>query len=113
MLGMQVIVLAMSAAVMLALGESFNPAVFAASPLAASAAMIGYAVGFLAIVLAAPRIGSTNLGLVFLVEPVVAIISAGLLLGQTPTLLQWCGVAVILAALAYDAVSSSRPSRTG
>jgi drug/metabolite transporter (DMT)-like permease len=110
MLAMQIIVMLMSATVMAATGDSFDPHVFLAAPWSSGLAMLGYAIGFFSIVLAAPMIGSANLGLVFLIEPVVGIVSAALLLGQVPAPLQWGGVAIILAALAVDAAASARQS---
>jgi drug/metabolite transporter (DMT)-like permease len=105
MLGMQGIVCLMSAVTILLSGESFDPQVFLLSPWPAMLSMSGYAIGFLTIIFAAPRTGSTNLGLVFLIEPVVGIVSAAMLLGQKPSPWQWLGVAIILAALAVDALA--------
>jgi drug/metabolite transporter (DMT)-like permease len=106
MLGIQTIVCVMSMVAILATSESFDPRIFALAPWPAFMSMLGYGAGFLAIVIAAPRTGSANLGLVFLIEPIVGIVSASLLLGQKPTMLQWSGVAIILAALAVDALAN-------
>jgi drug/metabolite transporter (DMT)-like permease len=108
MLTMQIIVLGMSAGMMIAAGDSFNPTVFSLAPWSSFLSMAGYAVGFFSIIYAAPRTGSTNLGLVFLIEPVIGIVSAMLVLEEIPTLVQWLGVAIILGALAVDAVSQPR-----
>jgi drug/metabolite transporter (DMT)-like permease len=108
MLNMQIIVLIMSAIVMLVIGDSFDPRVFGLAPWPSTFAMLGYALGFFAIVFAAPRTGSTHLGLIFLIEPVVGIVSAAILLDQNPSMIQWLGVGVILAALALDALTHGR-----
>jgi drug/metabolite transporter (DMT)-like permease len=108
MLTMQIIVLGMSAGMMIAAGDSFNPTVFALAPWSSFLSMAGYAVGFFAIIYAAPRIGSTNLALVFLIEPVIGIMSAMLILQEIPSSVQWVGVAIILMALAVDSVSQPK-----
>ncbi len=105
MLTMQLIIVPMSAAVMLMTGDSFGVSVFMRSFWPSLFAMLGYAIGFFAIVFAAPRTGSTNLGLVFLIEPVIGIISASIILSQKPTVIQWIGVGIIIAARAVDALT--------
>ena len=109
----QIVIVPMSACTMIWLANSFDPSVMASAPLAAFCANIGYSIGFLSIMFAATRIGSTNLSLAFLIEPVAGIVSAALVLGQHPGALQWCGVAIILSALAVDAIASGRLARGG
>jgi drug/metabolite transporter (DMT)-like permease len=102
---MQTVIVPMSILLMLALGDSFHPEVFLLSPWPSFFANAGYAIGFLAIIFSAKRIGATDLSLYFLIEPIIGIVSAAIILDQHPTLLQWGGVALIIAALAVDAIA--------
>ena len=62
----------------------------------------GYFLGFLFQILAAPRISAATAGLLFLFEPVVAIIAAAVALGEHVTSLQGVGMLLVVGALAYD-----------
>jgi drug/metabolite transporter (DMT)-like permease len=103
-IAIQLVIAAVAGVVLALSGGSFNPAVFAAAPWPSFFSNAGYALGFLATVVAAPLIGATRMSLIFLIEPVAGISSAALLLDQWPQPLQWAGVAIILVALALDAL---------
>lgn len=73
----------------------------AAMPLAIT--LLGYLAGFICQIMAAPRISAATAGLLFLLEPVAAIAGAALVLGEGLTILQGLGMAMVIAALIYDA----------
>jgi drug/metabolite transporter (DMT)-like permease len=70
----------------------------------------GFFIGFLFQILAASRISAPTSGILFLFEPVVAILTAALLLGEHVTPLQAAGMLLIIAALAYDTLDGLRRS---
>lgn len=80
----------------------------AAGPLALNVA--GYFLGFLLMILAASRISAATSGLLFLFEPVVTIVAAALLLGETVSLTQGLGMALIIGALILDQLPNLRPA---
>jgi drug/metabolite transporter (DMT)-like permease len=104
----QVVVSVIASIVLVLEGSSFNPSALMAAPVAALSTNIGYAIGFVATVVAAPLIGATRMSLIFLIEPVAGIMSAALLLDQWPGAIQWIGVVIILMALAVDAMMVAR-----
>lgn len=86
-------------------------ATFAAAPIAIAIAMIGYAVAFLLQLVAAQKISSSRISLLFLLEPVTAIVLATLFLGETLVPLQIIGVGLIIAALAGEIITSAHDIR--
>lgn len=83
-------------------GGPVPPHVAANAPIAVALAMGAYAVAYLMQLMAAQKISPDRAGLLFLFEPVTAIVVAGLFLGEVLTPLQAIGVALILAALAAE-----------
>lgn len=84
---------------------------FANAPVAISIAMGAYAVAFIFQLVASQRISASRAGLLFLFEPVTAIVIAGLFIGETLAPVQIFGVALILAALAAEVVlDTPRPA---
>lgn len=77
-------------------------ATFAKAPLAIAIAMGAYMVAFFFQLHAARRISPSRAGILFLFEPVTAIVIAGLVLGETMHPAQIAGVALILGALAAE-----------
>ena len=75
---------------------------FGKAPVAIAIAMGAYAIAFIFQLLASQRISPSRTGLLFLFEPVTAIIIAGFFLGETLLPLQIAGVALILTALASE-----------
>jgi drug/metabolite transporter (DMT)-like permease len=106
--GVQAVIVPFTALAMLITGRSFDPGLMALAPVATVISVIGYIVGFTAMLVAAPRLGATAVSLIFLIEPIVAIIAAAALLDQWPAPTQWLGVLIILAALAFDALWRAR-----
>ncbi len=87
---------------------------FQNAPIAISIAMAAYAVAFVFQLLASQRISASRVGLLFLFEPVTAIVIAGIVLGETLSPLQLVGVGLILAALAAEVLlDTPRPARLG
>ena len=77
--------------------------------LAVAIAAGGFYVGMTCQMAAAPHLAPATVGLLFLIEPVVAIIAAALLLGEALGPVQAAGVALVLAGLALDVWRQSRP----
>lgn len=75
---------------------------FAKAPLAISIAMGAYAIAFVFQLLASQRISASRAGLLFLFEPVTAIVFAGFFIGETLAPFQLVGVGLILCALAAE-----------
>lgn len=70
--------------------------------IAVAIAAAGFYVGISCQIAAAPHLAPATIGLLFLIEPVVAIIAAALLLGETLGPLQVAGVALVLLGLGLD-----------
>jgi drug/metabolite transporter (DMT)-like permease len=81
---------------------------FKGAPLAIAIAMVGYAAAFLLQLRAAQQISPSRISLLFLLEPVTAIVIAATLLGETLMPLQIAGVTLIIAALAGEILTSTR-----
>ncbi|HRK23994.1 MAG TPA: DMT family transporter [Beijerinckiaceae bacterium] len=92
------------------MGGLSEPAVLMAglAPLLVNVA--GYFIGFLLQIMAAARISPATAGLLFLFEPVVAILAAALVLSETLTLAQTVGIALVVGALAFDLLPHLRRS---
>lgn len=82
----------------------------AAVPVLISA--IGYYVGFAGQVYAGKILAPATIGLLFLLEPVVAVLAAWHLLGEQLTTLQISGMALVIAGLALDVWTQSRVDPT-
>ena len=84
---------------------------FGKAPVAIAIAMGAYAIAFIFQLLASQRISPSRTSLLFLFEPVTAIIVAGFFLGETLLPLQIAGVALILTALASE-ILLDKPAAT-
>lgn len=77
-------------------------AALVAAPIATAIAMLAYGVAFLFQLMASSRLNPSRVSLLFLFEPVTAILIAWIVLGETLSLLQSFGLVLILAALALE-----------
>jgi drug/metabolite transporter (DMT)-like permease len=82
----------------------------AAAPLAVSA--LGYYIGFAGQVIAGRALAPATVGLLFLLEPVVAILAAQWLLGEVLTPVQTAGIALVIVGLSLDVWTQSRAAAT-
>jgi drug/metabolite transporter (DMT)-like permease len=78
--------------------------------LAVALSALGFYIGFVCQFTAAPHLKPATIGLLFLIEPVVAIISAAVFLGETLKPLQYAGVALVIAGLAIDIWKQQQPA---
>ncbi len=70
---------------------------------------LGFYVGFICQFAAASHLRPATIGLLFLIEPVVAILSAALVLGETLQPLQYLGIALVIGGLALDIWKQRQP----
>lgn len=70
--------------------------------------MAGYLAGFALQMVAARRAPAAMIGLIFCLEPVVAILFAGLILGETLSHAQMIGTLLVLAALVASSLAELR-----
>jgi drug/metabolite transporter (DMT)-like permease len=71
---------------------------------------LGFYIGFTCQFAAAPHLKPATIGLLFLIEPVVAILSAAVVLGETLTPVQVAGVALVITGLAIDIWKQGPPA---
>jgi drug/metabolite transporter (DMT)-like permease len=86
--------------------------VLAAAALPVMISALGYYIGFAGQVIAGKMLAPATIGLLFLLEPVVAILAAQALLNEVLTPLQAAGIALVLAGLALDVWTQSRAAAT-
>jgi drug/metabolite transporter (DMT)-like permease len=108
----QLVVAPISLAFMLINGGPAPLAVFLVAPISIAIAMGAYAIAFVFQLMASQRISASRTSLLFLFEPVTAIIFAAWFIGETLAPLQLFGVALILAALAGE-ILLDMPARGG
>jgi drug/metabolite transporter (DMT)-like permease len=70
--------------------------------LAIAISSIGFYIGFVCQVFVADKVHPATLGLIFLIEPVIALLVAALFLGERMLPLQYLGIALVFAGIAYD-----------
>lgn len=73
---------------------------------------IGYYIGFAGQVIAGKALAPATVGLLFLLEPVVAVLAARQLLDEQLTTLQMGGIALVILGLALDVWTQSRAAAT-
>jgi drug/metabolite transporter (DMT)-like permease len=73
---------------------------------------LGFYVGFAGQVIAGRALAPATVGLLFLLEPVVAVLAAIWLLGESLGLLQVAGIALVIAGLSLDVWTQSRAAAT-
>ncbi len=77
-------------------------------PIAISA--IGFYIGFACQIVAGGLLNPATVGLLFLLEPIVAILSAAVFMDERLLALQYIGIALVISGLALDVWVQSRPS---
>jgi drug/metabolite transporter (DMT)-like permease len=82
----------------------------AAAPILVSA--LGFYIGFAGQIVAGRLLAPATVGLLFLLEPVVAVLAAGVLLSETVTAAQAAGIGLVIAGLALDVWTQSRQAST-
>jgi drug/metabolite transporter (DMT)-like permease len=70
--------------------------------IAIAVSAIGFYIGFACQVIAGGKLHPATLGLIFLIEPVAAILVATVYPGETMVPLQYIGIALVLGGLAFD-----------
>jgi drug/metabolite transporter (DMT)-like permease len=63
---------------------------------------VGFYIGFACQVYCGDKVPPATLGLIFLIEPVVTILTAAFFLGEKMLPIQYLGITLVLAGLAYD-----------
>lgn len=95
----------------LASGTLDPPSALLAAPVAVALTVAGYVLGFLLQMAALTRASAVVGGIAFCLEPVVAASAAALVLGERPGPLQLVGGALVLAAVAANALrAGARPA---
>ena len=89
-------------------GGLSEPAVIRAAGWPFVITAVGFFLGLLFQILAAPRISAASAGLLFLFEPVVGIVAASLVLGEHLGPIQILGLLMIIGALVYDMLPALR-----
>lgn len=102
-----VVILPIAGTVAFARGGISLPAIGAAW-LPAALTVAGYVTGFVLQMAAARRAPAALIGLVFCLEPVVSIVFAGIILGETLTSAQMTGSILVLAALVASSLAELR-----
>lgn len=89
-----------------------SPAVFEAAPLAVAVTLGAYVVSMALQLMSLARIPAAVAGLTFCAEPLFASLFAALILGERLAGLQYLGGAIVLAAIAINAVRPAGSGRT-
>jgi drug/metabolite transporter (DMT)-like permease len=89
----------------------FAPAALEAAWLPVMVSALGFYVGFACQIIAGSRLRPATAGLLFLLEPVVAILAAQWLLGEVLAPLQYAGITLVIAGLALDTLMQNRQSQ--
>lgn len=98
----QVVAVPIAIAFALVSGGVTRPASMLVAIWPLSITIVTYLLGFLFQILAATRISAATAGLLFLLEPVTAILGGFVVLGEAVTLTQMAGMLLVVGALAYD-----------
>ncbi|NNL97486.1 MAG: DMT family transporter [Acidimicrobiia bacterium] len=75
-------------------------------------ALVSQVAGWLAISYALPRLPAIDTSVLLLLQPAAAVLWARLVLSETPSTIQWAGVAVVLAGVGVFAALSNRDPAT-
>jgi drug/metabolite transporter (DMT)-like permease len=109
-LWVHVAVLPVVAAICLATGTLQSPVVLAAAPFAVAVTILAYVLAFALQLAALARLPAAVAGLVFCAEPVVAALSAMLVLGETMSLVQAFGGLLVVGAIVANVTSERAPA---
>lgn len=107
----QMLALPIALAFAWATGGLAEPATMRAAAWPFAITALGFFLGLLCQILAAPRISAASAGLLFLFEPVVGIVTAALVLDERVTAIQAAGLLLIIGALVYDMLPAFRAAR--
>jgi drug/metabolite transporter (DMT)-like permease len=100
-----ILVLPTATLIGLAMGQLAPPSALAAAPFAVAMTIGGYIVGFVLQFVALGRITAIAAGIIYCAEPVVATLSSVFILGETISLLQMAGGAMVLSAIVANVLS--------
>ena len=103
-----VLVLPSAALIGLATGSLAPPTTLALAPLAVAVTVVGYVVGFVMQFMALGRITAVVGGIVYCTEPVVAALSATIVLDEPLSTTQILGGLLVIAAIVLNVVHESR-----
>ncbi|MGL5114261.1 MAG: DMT family transporter [Beijerinckiaceae bacterium] len=84
------------------------PAAVSANLLPIIISALGFYIGFACQIFAGRLLAPATVGLLFLLEPVVAILSASAFLGESLRPLQYLGMAMVVGGLAFDVLAQRR-----
>lgn len=98
------IILPVSGLILWLTGGFLPPQALAVAPLAVAVTIGGYLVGFLLQLLAFRRIAPGNAGLAYCAEPVFAMLTAALVLGERLGSLQYAGGGLVIVAIAINVI---------
>lgn len=104
-------VLPVALAVAILIGGPVSPSLMALAPVAVFANVVGYIVGFLLQMRAVSLGKPAAIGLAFTLEPVVAVATAAVVLGETLVVTQYAGGALVLAALVASVLVEDRRAK--
>jgi drug/metabolite transporter (DMT)-like permease len=85
-----------------------TPSAVSANLVAIIISAAGFYLGFAGQIISGRLLAPATVGLLFLFEPVVAILSAGLFLGESLSALQFLGMAMVICGLAWDVLAERR-----
>jgi drug/metabolite transporter (DMT)-like permease len=85
-----------------------SPALLAQAPAAVIMTILGFLVGFVLQIMALARINASTAGLAFCLEPVVAALTAALVLGERMDPVQYAGGALVITAIVVNVLVERR-----
>jgi drug/metabolite transporter (DMT)-like permease len=94
-----------------AAGQLGPPSSLALAPYAIAMTIGGYVIGFMLQFLALGRITAVAAGIIYCAEPVVAAVSSAVILGETFTIVQMAGGALVLSAIVANVALEQRRMR--
>jgi drug/metabolite transporter (DMT)-like permease len=92
-------------------GQLGPPSNLALAPYAIAMTIGGYVIGFMLQFLALGRITAVAAGIIYCAEPVVAAVSSAVILGETFTIVQMAGGALVLSAIVANVALEQRRMR--
>lgn len=108
---MQLVMLPVAVAIALSTTGLPAPSILLQAPVAVALTIGGYAIGFVCQLLALSRISAVVGGLAFCLEPVVAALSAHVILGEVLSVMQYCGGVLVLLAIITNVTFERRRMR--
>lgn len=112
LLWVHVMVLPAGVAAAIATGGIAPPAALALAPWSVFFNIGGFVIGFLLQLMALARVSAVVAGLAFCAEPVVAALTAALVLGETLSPVQYVGGAMVIGAIVANVLADQRRRRT-